>query len=567
MRKLSSNDSGMVRATETISSVAHCLRELIENSIDGGCTSINIILKGFGMDQISISDNGNGIEYSGLKMLCGEGVTSKEFGKDKSGGRGRALEAISLLSNLTIITNDGQECHKMYFVNRERIIEKTSRPKGTTVFVDNLYYNYPVRRLYALEHRKQQINEINTVCNSFALLSGVTMSVEIDGKRVLSINNLKIDLRLRSILGTTYFQFFETGSIELSKWSESAYASYFFSNHYQGSEHKIYSSVNNRPFINTSLNRSIKNEYRLCVGPKTLCLVLMIYSDRSAFDFYANSPIIGVNFINAPLLSRMIAESLNKAWKESSTSPNMDVEEKAVFLSSESSKSLKPRKLNPTIETINLTYDDIANKYSKYHAYLRNNGKSFASIDTKTFSEMEIIGQWNQAFIITRLGCDLYAIDQHAACEALNFEKLRNTKEVLVQKLIEPIIISASPEDIHNAELFKEQCKKFGYRFVIEGNNIIISGIPSGHSVASGAIDLIDLISILCDNPYASPITPTARKELAYKACRSSVMVGDTMSKKDMTNLLRDMASSDFPWNCPHGRPTWCRIWSLDTHE
>ena len=77
MKVLKKHDSTLVRATETISSPAHCLREMVENSLDAGCTILSIRLGGGGLDHISVSDNGPGITEDGLKMICDEGVTSK----------------------------------------------------------------------------------------------------------------------------------------------------------------------------------------------------------------------------------------------------------------------------------------------------------------------------------------------------------------------------------------------------------------------------------------------------------------------------------------------------------
>ena len=177
---------------------------------------------------------------------------------------------------------------------------------------------------------------------------------------------------------------------------------------------------------------------------------------------------------------------------------------------------------------------------------------------------MDIIGQWNQSFIITKLGGDIFAIDQHAANEALNFEDLRKNYNTLKQKLIEPIILNLSPEEIENAEIFIDKCKEYGFDYLITDHQLYVYSIPSNSSIASGSNDLKELLNILQENPNSIPLTYQARKNLSYKACRSSVMVGDTMSKKKMKNLLDLMSNSDFPWNCPHGRPTWCQIWSLN---
>ena len=204
MKALKKQDSTLVRATETISSPSHCLREIIENSLDAGCTILTIRLGGGGLDFISVSDNGPGIPEEGLRLICDEGVTSKEFGKDVSGGRGRALEAISYLSYLTVETctnNDNHGNRLQFNENRTRIIEKIARPKGTTVTVQTLFYAHPVRRHFFLERRSQQIQEMTEVAQSFALASTANINMTIDNKSVLSVTTAKKESRMKSILG------------------------------------------------------------------------------------------------------------------------------------------------------------------------------------------------------------------------------------------------------------------------------------------------------------------------------------------------------------------------------
>ena len=141
-------DSKLVRATETISSPSHVLRELIENSIDAQSKIINIQVSGTGLEFIRISDNGLGIDREGMNILCLEGATSKEFGKDfNSGGRGKALDAISSLAFVTVesCSNDNGSGYRLSFSDDgERIIQPISRTRGTTIIVQSLFHNYPV---------------------------------------------------------------------------------------------------------------------------------------------------------------------------------------------------------------------------------------------------------------------------------------------------------------------------------------------------------------------------------------------------------------------------------------
>ena len=567
MKVLKKQDSTLVRATETISSPSHCLREIIENSLDAECTILSIRIGNGGLDHISVSDNGPGITEDGLNMICDEGVTSKEFGKDVSGGRGRALEAISYLSYLTIetCTNNDSNGYRLQFLDdRTRKIEKITRPKGTTVTAQTLFYAHPVRRHFFLEHKSQQVQEMNEVTQSFALACNANMTVTIDNKTTLQVSSKKKESRMKSVLGDNIVKGFDTGVASLDQWREGASLEYFTASPTTMSNGKIFLIVNNRPCVCPSLLRAVKNEFRLCAGPKAPSGVFYITAPRESFDFLPNAPLITISFAKETILNKAICEILSAAWKKSS--------EKLTFkniIAEEPIKSLpatpKLKSTNPlgTETHVSITLDEIKQNYQKVKDYVPDYGPSYETIETEAFKDMEIIGQWNQSFIIAKYGCDIYAIDQHAAMEAQNFEKLRKNPSVPKQRLIRPVFMKLSPKEMDGVEENRDKCKEFGYDYEVVDGGVKIYSIPSQTKVASGADDLLDLISILKDSPGTQPLTPKARRWMAFRACHSSVRVGDTMNMRQMKDLLNRMSNSDFPWNCPHGRPTWCEIWSL----
>nr|SOH55379.1 DNA mismatch repair protein [Trichomonas tenax] len=567
MKTLAKHDSTLVRATETISSPAHALREMIENSIDAGCSVLTIRIGNGGLDHISVSDNGPGISEEGLSMLCDEGVTSKEFGKDVSGGRGRALEAISYLSYLTIDTcteNNNSGWRLQFGEDHKRQMQKITRPKGTTVTAQTIFYGHPVRRHYFIEHKSQQLSEIHEIAESFAIACTANFTVSIDNKPVIQVSTTKRDSRISNVFGSDILKGFDHGEISLEQWHPEATLAYFTASPTTNSNKKVIFVINNRPCVCAGLYRAIKNEFRLCAGPKLPSGVFYITAPRNTFDFIPNSPLISVSFERENMLQKAFCEILSNVWKKTS--------EKLTFnnvIAEEPIRSLPQLTRLKNSEPLGIeihskvTASDIAERFKKCQSYVPDYGQSYDAIETKAFKDMEIIGQWNQSFIITKYGCDIYAIDQHAAMEAQNFENLRKKCSIQSQKLIAPIKINLTPQETTAAEECKQRCKEFGYDYDLQDNVLLVKTIPSVTTVATGADDLLELITILYENPSAQPMTRKARIWMQYRACHSSVRVGDTMNKAQMQNLLNRMAQSDFPWNCPHGRPTWCEIWSL----
>ncbi|KAH0789526.1 PMS1-like protein [Histomonas meleagridis] len=568
------NDSQLVRATETIASPSHVLRELIENSLDAQSKIINIQISGTGLEFITVSDNGLGIDRESMDILCLEGATSKEFGKDyNSGGRGKALDAISSLSYVTIESSsndDGYGYRLSFSESGERIIQPISRTRGTTIIVQSLFYNYPVRRRFWLEHKQKLSQEIQEVSILFAVSSDIRISLTLDSKPILQLSNRTRFQKIKDVLGQSISNGLIEGSSPLHLWNDDSSIDYYTSTPTTPSNGKVNIFVNGRPCVNLPIIKALKQEFRLCAGPKNPSIFLFINADRSLYDFTPDSPLIGVTFSNEMILQKCLCEIFRNVWKSTSeTLTFKDLKSKPIETIPKPPTPLKStsQNISGATTTTNITTEQICSQFLQMRDYSPAGYPPTPEINTTAFRDMEIIGQWNKSFIITKIGNDIFAIDQHAANEAANFEKLRKQKTNDRQVLLEPIFVPLTPDDLENAFTHQKQCNQFGFDYNILDNGIEVKSVPMDKNVVNGIEDLQELIGLINDVPYSTPMTFNARSQLAYHACHSSVRVGDALSHRQMRKLLEKMASSDYPWNCPHGRPTWCLIYSLSERE
>ncbi|XP_026762426.2 mismatch repair endonuclease PMS2 [Galleria mellonella] len=182
-------------------------------------------------------------------------------------------------------------------------------------------------------------------------------------------------------------------------------------------------------------------------------------------------------------------------------------------------------------------------------------------ISKDSFKEMNIVGQFNLGFIITKLGDDLFIIDQHATDEIYNFETLQKNTELTNQKLVIPqqLELTGVNEQIlmDNLAVFK----KNGYTFEINENalptkRVKLLTIPMFKNWIFGKEDIEELLFMLRESPSEYCRPSRVRAMFASRACRKSVMIGTALSKSDMKKLVDHMAEIEKPWNCPHGRPT-----------
>ncbi|XP_014248387.1 mismatch repair endonuclease PMS2 [Cimex lectularius] len=190
-------------------------------------------------------------------------------------------------------------------------------------------------------------------------------------------------------------------------------------------------------------------------------------------------------------------------------------------------------------------------------------------ISKEMFSMMYIIGQFNLGFIITKLGSDLFIIDQHASDEKFNFETLQKTTVITNQKLVMPELLdlTAANEAIlfDNLDIFK----KNGFEFKIDKSapptkRVSLSAKPMSKNWLFGREDIDELIFMLQDSPNSDCRPSRVRAMFASRACRKSVMVGKALSLKEMRRLVTQMGTIEHPWNCPHGRPTMRHLVNLD---
>ncbi|XP_047465112.1 mismatch repair endonuclease PMS2 [Mugil cephalus] len=190
-------------------------------------------------------------------------------------------------------------------------------------------------------------------------------------------------------------------------------------------------------------------------------------------------------------------------------------------------------------------------------------------ISKEMFKEMEIIGQFNLGFIITKLKTDIFMIDQHATDEKYNFEMLQQHTVLQGQKLIVPqkLHLTAISENVlmENIEIFR----KNGFEFLIDDEaqvmeRVKLVSLPTSKNWTFGPADIEELIFMLSDSPGVMCRPSRVRQMFASRACRKSVMIGTALSVSEMKKLVVHMGEIEHPWNCPHGRPTMRHLANLD---
>ncbi|KAJ9462081.1 DNA mismatch repair protein PMS1 [Diplonema papillatum] len=184
-------------------------------------------------------------------------------------------------------------------------------------------------------------------------------------------------------------------------------------------------------------------------------------------------------------------------------------------------------------------------------------------ISKEDFKHMRIVGQFNKGFIVAALRDELFLIDQHASDEKYNYERLKAAHQVKSQPLVQPRTLCIPAGDAlllrDNEAVFTQN----GFRFRFDDTcadpqkRVQVTAVPTSYNTTYTDHDIQEVLAILKEIPGAKAVRPTRTNAmLASRACRSSYMIGHTLSARVMACIVRHMASMNNPWNCPHGRPT-----------
>lgn len=198
------------------------------------------------------------------------------------------------------------------------------------------------------------------------------------------------------------------------------------------------------------------------------------------------------------------------------------------------------------------------------------------NLDRSSFESMQIIGQFNKGFIITRLNKHLFIIDQHATDERANYENQLDKYPLIKQPMVvpKPLYLNSIQENIiiNHIDAFKLR----GFEFDVDESKVAglrvrlaSTSICKGHGLDDQYLtkeDVEELIDVISNSPNS--LSTYALKKVRYvaasRACRSSVMIGDKLSRPQMAEIVSKMTSLQNPWVCAHNRPTIRHLMDTD---
>ena len=224
----------MIAAGEVVEGPFSVVKELLENALDAGATEISIQISDSGMKKILVRDNGAGIHPDDIKLAVCEHATSKiqtvyDIESVSSYGfRGEALSSIHSVSDMTVLSRPAKiEIGRKLECRNGNIYESDfAGPSGTTILVQNLFYNIPARKKFLKSLKTEMKNIRDVVLNSAIVNFNVEFSLDCDDKNVFHFNKAKdLSERICQIYGEDFFNNVQFELLEDLKVTVSGYLS------------------------------------------------------------------------------------------------------------------------------------------------------------------------------------------------------------------------------------------------------------------------------------------------------------------------------------------------------
>lgn len=606
--------SNKIAAGEVVERPASIVKELAENSIDAGATSITVEIKGGGCDFIRITDNGCGMEQEDVKTAFLRHATSKiSEAEDLNdiatlGFRGEALASVASVAKVRLVTRTKDAEEGTEIALEGGVIEKfisCGCPEGTGIWVEDLFFNTPARRKF-LKRPSQEAAYISDTVNSLAL-SHPEISVKFinEGRTVIRTpGDGLLSSCIRAIFGAEHAK----NIIPISYTANGITVSGFLGNREIQKSNRTGQIlfINGRSVKNEIISSAVQQGYagRLNIG-KFPFFVLNINMKGNLVDVNVHPTKKEVRFADGLPVFETVATAVEKTLLENQEIPDLykkeekeddftfvtPIEEKKeelkqevkeepvqkqaeVFIQKEEyvpKAEIKP--VNSEVfefaKFINNSKGVVADKPSAFIPKKEETPVQQVKIEIKEeehLPEYRIVGIMFDTYIIVECGEDIYIIDQHAAHERLRFEALfaQTGEKSSSQIMLLPQIIKVSPSEQAILEDLIPRLEELGYEIENIGfGSFAVKATPS----ALEDSDTEAFITSLLDESTSIRMLKTKelkRNKLMQLACKSAVKAGDKLSDADIKKLLQLIVKEQIPLSCPHGRPILIR---LTSHE
>lgn len=594
IRILPNNLVNQIAAGEVIERPASVVKELVENSIDAGATSIEVTLVDGGKSLIVVSDNGRGIDKDELPVAVERHATSKLpddnlFNINFLGFRGEALPSISSVSRMTIVSRrEGAENAWKIEVNggEKSEIMPAAHPQGTRIEVRDLFYSAPAR-LKFLKTMPSETAQCVDILNRIALANPtISFYLSDENRKKVTLNACQGELfdarlkRLADVMGRE----FSDNSLLINAHRENLTITGYVSLPTLNKSNSLYQYlfVNNRPVRDKLLLGAIKGAYQDVLAHNRYPMAALYFDiDPAYVDVNVHPAKAEVRFYDNALVRGLLVSAVRQALTlgDHRSANNLDLAgfvhdnipgfgENEVAVLQEHKPgggnvpAFRPLMSQPRRQT---ELPELERKVFSVKVDEPCPAVSAAG-DSGEVGPLGLAkAQFHDTYIISQTEDSIVIIDQHASHERIVMENLKASllaeNKVATQILLIPEIVDLSLSEKTRLIEAAEELQKLGLSVEEFGSTaVIVREIPALLGDCDIKALIRDLAGEMAEWGKGFSLTDKLHTICATIACHGSVRAGRRLNIDEMNRLLRDMERTEHSGQCNHGRPTYVEL-------
>lgn len=585
IRLLPDSIANQIAAGEVVQRPSSVVKELMENSIDAGATSLKLIIKDAGRTLIQVVDNGSGMSETDARMSLERHATSKIRTADDlftlrtMGFRGEALASIAAVAQFEMKTRREQfELGTLLVVEGSDVKrqEPVASEKGTSISVKNLFFNIPARRNF-LKSNPVEMRHILEEFQRIALAYPEISFCLIQGDEVVyDLPPAKLSQRIIGLLGKSYQGQLAPCQEETELMKVTGYIGRPESAKKTRGEQFIF--VNRRFVRNNYLNHAVAGAYENLLPEGSFPFyVLFLEIDPKHIDVNVHPTKTEIKFDDERAVYAVVRSAVRQALGAHNLTPALDYSADVNLVSkishtqSLSREQFLEEQLGTSLQRSNLQnweklFEEERPLQSKLFSTDRE-GHVFAQSDFGKSEpgltqpqEEKVIFQVNQRFLIRPVKNGLMVIDQQPAHERVLFEKflkrMQGSLGSTMQSLF-PQPVTMSPADFTLVMEMEKEIRALGFQFDLFGKNaIIVTGVPA-ETAGKNEKELFEGLVEQFKQNQATLNLPLQDNLASALARRAAVKAGQKLSKEEMVSIVEGLFSSHNPNYSPDGSTTF----------
>ena len=569
IQQLPSHLINQIAAGEVVERPASVVKELVENSLDGGAQTVQIDVVAGGQKLIRIRDDGKGIPSDELELALSRHATSKISSLDdleavvSLGFRGEALPSIASVARLTLCSRTADEDSAWRVEADGGTVSKpvpAAHPQGTTIEIHDLFYNTPARRRF-LRTERTEFGHIEKWMRRLALSRPeIAFTLTHNQRTVMQLPAAKDRgaerLRVAKICGDAFaeqcvFVEREVEGIALAGWIGLPT--------YNRSQPDLqYWFVNGRSVSDKTLAHAARHAYRdVLFHGRYPAYVLTLTMDPKGVDANAHPAKHEVRFRDGRRVHGVVSQAVEFALKDTRPGGHgvapVPLTRDRVF--DQGSMPLPHGPSPSAVRETLATYRAMATAPT-----LADVPEQATEVPPLGFAIAQLAG----VYILAENKDGLVVVDMHAAHERITYEKLKASyagRDLVRQPLLVPETIAVAENEANLIEESADALQNLGLVVDRSGPaSLTVREVPALLRNADVESLLRDVLSDLSESGRSNRIDDESDELLATMACHHSVRANRLLSIDEMNALLREMETTERADQCNHGRPTWTTI-------